>query len=210
MKRRIQSIAVATFFLAVLLSPLRATPPDATTTEAFRLKLVAAAVERANHTVRYDSSYVAIPYPNGDVPEGTGVCSDEVIRSYRALGVDLQKLVHEDAVRARSEYPLKGRPDSNIDHRRVENLMVYFRRQGASLPITKNAADYLPGDLVTWDLHDGKGKRLDHIGIVIDRKPFWHDRYMILHNIGAGPKIEDVLFDWKITGHYRYYGPQTN
>ncbi len=205
-----QSIAVVAFFLAVLLSPLGATPPGTNARETFRLKLVAAAVERASHVVRYDPAYLSIPYPNGDVPAATGVCTDEVIRSYRALGIDLQKEVHEDILRARSEYLLRGRPDSNIDHRRVPNLMVFFRRQHASLPITNNAADYVPGDLVTWDLNDGKGKRVDHIGIVIDRKPLWHDRYMILHNIGAGPKIEDVLFDWKITGHFRYYGPQAN
>lgn len=188
----------------VCASLLAVAAPDASELEAFRTKLVAAAVERANHVVRYDSSYIAIPYPNGDVPEGTGVCSDEVIRTYRALGIDLQKEVHEDILRARSDYPLPGRPDTNIDHRRVENLIVFFRRQGSSLAITQNPADYRPGDVVTWDLHDGKGKVQGHIGIVVDRKPFWYDRYMILHNIGAGPKIEDVLFDWKITGHFRY------
>lgn len=192
---------------AVLLCRVNAAPPDTAKIEEFRTKLVTAAVERANHTVVYDSSYVAIAYPNGDVPEGTGVCSDEVIRTYRALGIDLQKEIHEDIVKAKSEYPLHGRADTNIDHRRVENLIVFFRRQGESVPITTNASDYLPGDIVTWDLHDGKGKPQGHIGIVVNRKPFWHDRYMILHNIGAGPKIEDVLFDWKITGHFRYYRP---
>jgi uncharacterized protein len=190
----------------LMLGSIHASPPDAATVEAFRTKLVAAAVERASHVVRYDSSYRAIPYPNGDVPEGIGVCSDEVIRTYRAMGVDLQKEVHEDILRARSEYPIAGHADANIDHRRVENLIVFFRRQGASMPITKNASDYLPGDVVTWDLHDGKGKVQGHVGMVVNRKPFWYDRYMILHNIGAGPKIEDVLFDWKITGHFRYYG----
>lgn len=197
-------VAGLTLALA-LVNPISAVPPDLTA-EAFRTRLVAAAVERANHVVRYDPSYLAIPYPNGDVPQSIGVCTDEVIRSYRALDIDLQQQVHEDILRAPSEYPLRGKPDSNIDHRRVENLIVFFRRQGAALPITRIAEDYRPGDLVTWDLHDGRGRPQGHIGIVVDRKPFWHDRYMILHNIGEGPKIEDVLFNWKITGHFRYYG----
>jgi uncharacterized protein YijF (DUF1287 family) len=183
---------------------LEATPPDTAAREAFRTRLVAAAVERANHVVRYDPGYVAIPYPNGDVPQGTGVCSDEIIRTYRALGIDLQKEVHEDIVRNPAAYA-KRRADANIDHRRVENLIIFFRRHGESLPITKSAADYQPGDLVTWDLHNSKGSVQGHIGIVVNRQPWFAKRYMILHNIGSGPQIEDVLFDWKITGHFRYY-----
>ncbi len=206
MNRTARLSAVA-LICGALFCPLSASPPGADKTEAFRTRLVAAAVERAKQVVVYDPSYVRSSYPNGDVPQSTGVCTDEVIRSYRAVGVDLQKELHEDILKARSEYPLERRPDTNIDHRRVPNLMVFFRRQGASVPITANAPDYKPGDLVTWDLNSGKGRRVDHIGIVVDRKPFWYDRYMILHNIGAGPKIEDVLFDWKITGHFRYYGP---
>jgi hypothetical protein len=202
-------------FLAVLmvvgaaLSPLRATPPQTASTPeqraTFRAKLSAAASERASHAVRYDPAYIRIAYPNGDVPASTGVCSDEVIRSYRVLGIDLQKEVHEDILRALPAYSLTH-ADSNIDHRRVEHLMVFFRRRGESLPTTTNPADYLPGDIVTWDLHNGQGKVLRHIGIVVDRQPRWSNHYMVLHNIGYGPKIEDVLFDWKITGHYRYEG----
>jgi len=173
----------------------------------FLRRLVSAATERTSHTVRYDSSYVRIPYPGGDVPPGTGVCTDEVIRSYRALGIDLQKEVHEDMVQNFSAYPRKwkwisGKPDSNIDHRRVPNLMVFFSRKGESLPISTRAEDYDPGDLVTYDL----GGNVPHIGIVVDRRGA-SGRYMIEHNIGQGPRIEDVLFNWKITGHYRYYGP---
>lgn len=165
-------------------------------------------MERTRHRVRYDSDYVRIPYPNGDVPADTGVCTDEIIRSYRAVGVDLQKELHEDMLRNFSAYPNQKRwrlahPDSNIDHRRVPNLMLFFQRKGESLPITNRAADYSPGDLVTWDL----GRGVPHIGIVVDQKARWSDRYMIVHNIGAGPNMEDVLFDWKITGHYRYFGP---
>ena len=174
----------------------------------FTKRLVAAAIERTHHSVRYVSDYVRIPYPNGDVPPGTGVCTDEIIRSYRAVGVDLQKEVHEDMVQDFSAYPNQRRwgldhPDSNIDHRRVPNLMVFFQRRGQSLPITNRAADYAPGDLVTWDLGGG----VPHIGIVVDQKARWMDRYKVVHNIGAGPQMEDVLFNWKITGHYRYFGP---
>jgi len=182
--------------------------PETAAQQAFMRKLVAAAIERTHHQVRYDPAYVRIPYPGGDVPPGTGVCTDEIIRSYRAVGVDLQKEVHEDMVQNFSAYPRKwnwllARPDSNIDHRRVPNLAEFFRRKGETLPITANAADYLPGDLVTWDLGGG----VPHIGIVVDRKPPESERYMIVHNIGAGPQLEDVLFNWKITGHYRYFGP---
>ena len=174
----------------------------------FLRRLVIAANERTKHTVRYDPAYVRIPYPGGDVPADTGVCTDEVIRAYRALGIDLQKEVHEDMAANFSAYPRKwrwasGKPDTNIDHRRVPNLMVFFQRKGETLPITNSPADYYPGDLVTYDL----GGNVPHIGIVVDRKGP-SGRYMIVHNIGQGPKMEDVLFNWKITGHYRYYGPQ--
>ncbi len=172
-------------------------------------KLAAAAVERSHHAVRYDPAYVRIPYPGGDVPAGTGVCTDEIIRAYRAVGIDLQKEVHEDMVRNFSSYPrkwqwLSGRPDANIDHRRVPNLMTFFSRKGEKLAITDLGQDYLPGDLVTWDL----GGNVPHIGIVVDQESRASGRYMVLHNIGRGPKIEDVLFSWNITGHYRYFGPR--
>ncbi|HEX7174494.1 MAG TPA: DUF1287 domain-containing protein [Pyrinomonadaceae bacterium] len=174
---------------------------------AFLDRLVAATVERTHHEVRYDPTYFRIAYPGGDVPEGVGVCTDEVIRPYRAVGVDLQREVHEDMARNFRLYPKKwglSRPDTNIDHRRVPNLMVFFSRKGASLPVTDRAADYRPGDVVTWDLGGG----LTHIGIVVGT-PSAADpaRFQIVHNIGAGPKMEDVLFGWKITGHYRYEGP---
>jgi uncharacterized protein YijF (DUF1287 family) len=176
--------------------------------QAFLEKLSAAAIKRTHHTVRYDPKYVRIPYPGGDVSPDTGVCSDEVIRAYRALGIDLQKEVHEDITANFSAYPnirwMLFHPDPNIDHRRVPNLMVFFSRKGMSLPISTRAEEYGPGDLVTWDLGGG----VPHIGIVVDRKSAPSGRYMVVHNIGAGPKMEDVLFSWKITGHYRYLGPQ--
>ena len=171
----------------------------------FIKKLVAAADDRPNHVVRYDPGYVKIAYPNGDVPAETGVCSDEIIRIYRAVGIDLQKEVHEDMDANRSAYPfrlkwMQVRLDTNIDHRRVPNLMAFFTRKGQSLATTDKSEDYAPGDIVTWMLPGGR----DHIGMVTDRKSVY-GRYLVEHNIGYGPKIEDVLFDWKITGHYRYH-----
>jgi uncharacterized protein len=205
-----KSLAVALVFVSTLALPqTRLTAPDSR--REFLVKLVAAAVERTHHTVRYDPAYVRIPYPGGDVPADTGVCTDEIIRAYRAVGVDLQKEVHEDMERNLSAYPrkwgwLSWHTDTNIDHRRVPNLMVFFSRKGEMLAITERAEDYAPGDLVTWDL----GKNVPHIGIVVDQKSHASGRYMLEHNIGQGPKIEDVLFNWKITGHYRYFrgGPQ--
>jgi len=173
--------------------------------QAFLRQFAAAALDRTNHIVRYDGAYVRIAYPGGDVPAAIGVCTDEVIRAYRAVGIDLQKEVHEDMAANFSAYPTRWHrqgPDSNIDHRRVPNLMVFFSRKGETLPITNRAEDYAPGDLVTWDLGSG----LTHIGMVVDRKTLLTRRYMIVHNIGQGPKLEDALFNWKITGHYRYFG----
>ena len=171
-------------------------------------ELVAAAKERAHARVRYVADYVRIPYPGGDVPADTGTCTDEIIRIYRKVGIDLQKEVHEDMVQHFNEYPRQRRwsldhPDPNIDHRRVPNLMVFFRRYGEDLSAIKDARNYLPGDIVAWDL----GLGVTHIGMVVDLKGSLSTHYMILHNIGRGPQIEDVLFDWQIIGHYRYYGP---
>jgi uncharacterized protein len=171
--------------------------------QEFRHKLVAAAVEHTQHAVRYVSDYVHIPYAGGDVPRNTGVCTDEVIRIYRAVGIDLQKEVHEDMLRDFDAYPhgRKHRTDTSIDHRRVPNLMVFFARNGIKLAMTRRAENYSPGDIVAWDLGGG----VTHIGIVVDQKG-GSVRYMIVHNIGRGPHMEDVLFDWKIIGHYRYHG----
>jgi uncharacterized protein YijF (DUF1287 family) len=170
----------------------------------FTHKLIAAAIERTHHSVRYVSDYARISYPGGDVPEGTGVCTDEIIRIYRAVGIDLQKEVHEDMVGNFGVYPHKWQrhPDPNIDHRRVPNLMVFFSRNGTVLPVTPRSEDFSPGDIVAWDLGGG----ITHIGIVADRKGS-SGSYMLVHNIGRGPQMEDVLFDWKIIGHYRY-GPR--
>ena len=198
-----------TLTLGVLASAAQSQTAGVNGRQEFLRKLVAAAEERTHHSVLYDPAYVRIPYPGGDVPADSGVCTDEVIRSFRAVGVDLQKEVHEDIERNFSAYPNQRRwglahPDSNIDHRRVPNLMVFFSRKGETLPITQHAEDYLPGDLVTWDL----GGNVPHIGIVVTEKSAPQDRHLVVHNVGQGPKMEDVLFRWKVTGHYRYYGPK--
>lgn len=173
------------------------------TPEKFAEALVAAAIERTAHQVRYDGSYRSISYPMGDVPDNTGVCTDVVIRSYRALGVDLQQLVHEDMRENFSAYPqrwgLKG-PDSNIDHRRVPNLQRFFERHGQVLPVSEQSTDYKPGDLVTWMVSGN----LPHIGVVSDQAAVFGKRPLIVHNIGRGPRLEDMLFDYPITGHYRF------
>ena len=167
-------------------------------------QLIASAVEQTKLTTGYDPAYVGIDYPNGDVPIETGVCSDVVVRAFRKVGIDLQKEVHEDMGRAWAEYPKKwgaaGR-DRNIDHRRVGNLRMYFERQGKSRPVILDRSQYIPGDIVSWDL----GNKVDHIGIVVN---VWSEDsrgYLIVHNIGAGTRMEDVLLNWEITGHYRYF-----
>lgn len=167
-------------------------------------KLSTAALERTKHTVIYNGKYVKIPYPNGDVPANIGVCTDVVTRAYRQLGIDLQERVHEDMKRHFSRYPSKRiwglkRPDTNIDHRRVPNLRAFFKRHGKSFAISNNANNYRPGDLVTWTLPGN----LPHIGIVTD-KIAASGNPKIVHNIGLGPRLEDMLFDYPITGHYRY------
>jgi uncharacterized protein YijF (DUF1287 family) len=203
-----KSILLLTMIGISLSAISQTSPTSQVSRQQFLAKLVAAAIERTNHTVRYDPSYVRIPYPGGDVPAETGVCTDEIIRIYRTVGVDLQKEVHEDMVQNLDAYANQrrwrsSRPDSNIDHRRVPNLMVFFSRKGDSLPISNRASDYSPGDVVTWDLGGG----IPHIGIVVDRRDPQTGRFLVVHNIGQGPKMEDVLFNWKITGHYRYFGP---
>jgi len=170
----------------------------------FASKLSNAALELTNDYVIYDPSYYSMDYPNGDVPADRGVCTDVVIRAYRKVGIDLQKEVHEDMKAHFSLYPkiwAAKTTDKNIDHRRVPNLMVFFKRKGRVKPITQNAADYIPGDIVCWNLGGGT----THIGIVVNRKSTDEQRYMIVHNIGGGQVLEDCLFDFKIIGHY-YYG----
>ena len=167
-------------------------------------QVIEAGQEQTKYTFYYDPSYVTIDYPGGDVPLERGVCTDVIVRAFRKVGVDLQKVVHEDMKQNFAVYPTKWglkEPDTNIDHRRVRNLRTYFERKGKALAVSDQPGDYLPGDVVTWDLGGG----VDHIGMVSN---VWSDaarHYMIVHNIGNGAKVENVLFAWKITGHYRYF-----
>ena len=171
---------------------------------SFYDQLAAAALKRIESRVRYDPAYVVIAYPGGDVPADTGVCTDVVIRSYRACGLDLQKFVHEDMRRNFSKYPKNWglkRADKNIDHRRVPNLQRFFKRHGSELEISENVEDYRPGDVVAWDLN---GRGLVHVGIVVPTPDGEEEGGWIVHNIGAGPRLENRLFEWKILGHYRF------
>ena len=172
--------------------------------ESLAARFVKAAISLENPSIVYDSAYRNIPYPMGDIPADKGVCADVITRAYRAIGIDLQQLVHEDMKNNFSVYPkLWGlnKTDTNIDHRRVPNLQVFFKRKGTELKITDDFKDYKPGDIVTWNLRN-RGS-LPHIGIVTNQySP--GKRPLIMHNIGGGQVIEDILLAYKITGHYRY------
>ena len=171
--------------------------------QSFSEKLSNAALELTKQKVSYDPAYFKISYPNGDVPSNKGVCTDVIIRAYRKLGVDLQVEVHKDMEANFHKYPKKwGMPgtDKNIDHRRVPNLMVFFSQHGKVKPITEQPKDFIPGDIVCWDLGGGE----THIGLVVNKKSKDGSRYLIVHNIGYGQELEDCLFKYKIIGHYRY------
>ncbi len=195
--RRVTQVAMLVLALAAA-PPLRAQDRGAA--------LAAAAAAQIGKTLRYDPAYVRLPYPGGDVPLDRGVCTDVVVRAFRAVGLDLQRLVHEDMRGAFSAYPrLWGlqRPDPNIDHRRVPNLMIYFARQGWSLPLARDAARFRPGDVVAWRLDSG----LLHIGIVGARRSPDGARPLVVHNIGAGAQEEDMVFRYTLIGHYRIGTP---
>ncbi len=175
--------------------------------KSFELKLSDAAILLTKDKVVYNGAYVSIPYPNGDVPSNQGVCTDVIVRTYRKLGIDLQKEVHEDMKSNFSKYPKTWglrKTDTNIDHRRVPNLETFFTRKGKKLIVTKNASDYKMGDMVTWMIND----KLPHIGIVTHLKSrpdaSGEKRPLIVHNVGAGQVLEDCLFKYKIVGHFRY------
>jgi len=167
-----------------------------------KISLSDGALALIEQDVTYDPAYFSIDYPNGDVPSDKGVCTDVIIRAYRKIGIDLQKEVHEDMKANFGAYPKiwgLAATDKNIDHRRVPNLMTFFKRKGAEKTISKKTIDYIPGDIVCWSL----GGALTHIGIVVDKKSKDGKRNLIVHNIGAGQVLEDCLFDFKIIGHYR-------
>ena len=173
--------------------------------EDFYSRLILAAKRQTLIPVTYDGSYMRIAYPGGDVAADRGVCTDVLIRAYRKVGIDLQVDVHEDMKSAFDAYPrtwgLK-KPDPNIDHRRVPNLQTLFKRRGVELVISGNPDDYRSGDIVTWMLPGN----LPHIGIVTNERSANGGRLLIVHNIGRGPQLEDMLFDYPVTGHYRYPG----
>lgn len=178
-------------------------PSHSISQNGFAIRLADSAFLLTKDKVIYDPSYFSIEYPMGDVPAGRGVCTDVVIRAYRKMGMDLQQLVHEDMKAYFHLYPkIWGltKPDKNIDHRRVPNLMRFFERHGTTLELTNNSDDYSSGDIICWDLGGG----ITHIGIVSNRKVPGSDRLYIIHNIGRGQVLEDVMFDWKVIGHYRY------
>lgn len=171
----------------------------------FSERLSQAAISIIDPSIDYDPSYSKIDYPNGDVPKNKGVCTDVIIRSYRILNIDLQKEVHEDMIGNFSLYPnLKKwgmtKTDTNIDHRRVPNLEVFFERKGTKLPVTQNTKDYKTGELVTWMIND----KLPHIGIITNKKSSDGKRNLIVHNVGGGQVLEDCLFEYKIVGHFKY------
>lgn len=170
---------------------------------SFAKNLSSAAVELTHQQVKYDPSYFSIPYPNGDVPAGKGVCTDVIIRAYRKLAIDLQKEVHEDMAQHFNLYPkiwMLSKTDKNIDHRRVPNLMTYFSRYGVLKKKTLNPEDYQAGDIVAWNLGGGT----THIGILIEQRSSDGKRPLVVHNIGNGQEISDCLFDFEIIGHYTF------
>jgi uncharacterized protein len=190
--------ATSEFLSSALLSTAMAQAVDR------ELALVKAARRQIGVTVSYDPAYQKLSYPAGDVPRETGVCTDVVIRAYRdAFNIDLQKLVHVDMVKNFSAYPkiwgLK-KPDRNIDHRRVPNLMAFLKRQGAAREVTDDDKDYKPGDIVTMMLPGN----LPHIALVSDAMAESTDRPLLIHNIGQGTRDEDILFRYSLTGHFRY------
>ncbi len=169
----------------------------------FEEKLANAAISIVDPSVIYTPDYISLKYPNGDVPAKTGVCSDVVIRAYRKLNIDLQKEIHEDMKANFSKYPKKWglkSCDTNIDHRRVPNLEVFFTRKGKKLEVSDNPNDYKAGEIVTWMI----GGKLPHIGIITHKKSADGMRPMIVHNIGSGQVLEDCLFNYEIVGHFTY------
>lgn len=170
---------------------------------SFEEKLSNAALSIIDPTIAYTPDYFSIRYPNGDVPKNKGVCTDVVIRAYRKLGIDLQKEVHEDMKPNFSQYPTRWglkKTDTNIDHRRVPNLEVFFSRKGKKLEVSDDADDYKVGEIVTWMING----KLPHIGIVTHKKSEDGKRPLIVHNVGGGQVLEDCLFRYTIVGHFKY------
>lgn len=171
----------------------------------FEQKLSDVALSIINPSIVYDPGYFSIKYPNGDIAANKGVCTDVIIRAYRKLNIDLQKEVHEDMEANFSKYPnLKKwgmtKTDTNIDHRRVPNLEIFFDRKGEKLSINHDSSTYKTGEIVTWMING----KLPHIGIITNKKSADGERNLIVHNIGGGQVLADCLFDFEIVGHYKY------
>lgn len=186
----------------VILAAFLLTPSITFAQESQLTQLLRGAYDQIGKTVTYDASYQAIAFPGGDVPIDRGVCSDVIVRAYRKIGIDLQLLVNQDMQKDFGAYPHRwwvlSHADANIDHRRVVNIEVFFTRHGQVLPISNEAQDYKPGDIVSWRIPDGR----PHIGLISDWQQ--NGRPLVVHNIGAGARLEDVLFTFKIARHYRY------
>lgn len=201
MLRELMAISVvprALVFVCALLSAAAASAQDDIA------RVLAAAHAQVGVTVIYDPGYRNLAYPGGDVPINRGVCSDVVVRAWRAAGIDLQAEIHHDMRQNFAAYPRiwrLARADPNIDHRRVPNLETWLARRGSRLAVTADPADYRAGDLVSWRLDRGQ----PHIGIVSDHRSGDGLRPLIVHNIGAGTQLEDVLFAWQISAHFRYF-----
>jgi len=202
-----QLFKLALVLFLILTAPLSTTGQEITIQAApateWSAPLINAARSQIGVTLIYDGSYQRLEFPNGDVPRQRGVCTDVVIRALRdAHGLDLQAKVNADMKAHFSSYPKiwgLSRPDSNIDHRRVPNLITYFKRHGAAAPMTDKPQDYLPGDIVTWMLRPGT----PHVGIVSDKVDPQSGNPLIIHNIGWGTRENDILFAYDMTGHFR-------
>jgi hypothetical protein len=184
-----------------IVSPTVADTPQVAAEEG-AAALIRAAEAQVGVTTVYDGAYVALAFPGGDVPPERGVCTDVLVRALRvAHGIDLQVAVNADMRVAFADYPpnwgLSG-PDRNIDHRRVPNLARLLQRIGAEVALPQDPAAFRPGDVVTSMLPGN----LPHVMIVTDRTGH-SGALMVVHNIGAGTRIEDRLFDHPLTGHFR-------
>jgi len=187
--------------------------PAASQNPTWAMQLIKAATAQIGVTTIYDPAYQRLSFPGGDVPRDRGVCTDVVVRAYRdAFGVDLQALVNTDMRANFARYPTRWglkTPDANIDHRRVPNLRIFFARQGGEQPVPGTLDDWQPGDLVTQELSPPGGPRSapPHIGIVSDKLVPGSQRRLVIHNIGAGTREEDILGAWRVTGRYRWPPP---
>lgn len=199
--------AASTLLSICLLLAWPATQAGADTPAWDTATVIASARAQIGVTLSYDPAYTRLAYPGGDVPAERGVCTDVVIRALRAVGIDLQRLVHEDMRAHFGAYPAiwgLTRTDRNIDHRRVPNLETWLRRHGMARPVSDDPADYAPGDIVTWTVPP----HLPHIGIVSDaRADDGSGRPLVIHNIGQGTQQEDILFRFTQRGHFRWKDP---